>query len=146
MSAQALSHRALRCAVEISPFFVRSAWWGPLRFRSSFLIIPSPKAPNPKVPRGRSRHRRDKLKELKHTIANLEKDIADGVANFATLTEEIEVVQGSKDLDKDVAEATEQQNEENEEFTKTRAADSAAEEPLQSPKNRLNVFLYQLIF
>ena len=133
MSAQALSRRALRCAAEISPFFVRSAWWGPRRSRSSFLIIPSPQAPNPKVPRGRSRHRRDKLKELKHTIANLEKDIADGEATVATLTEEIAaLVQGIKDLDKDVAEATEQRNEENEEFTKTMAADTAAEEPLQS--------------
>ena len=56
-----------------------------------------------------------------------------GVANFATLTEEIEVVQGSKDLDKDVAEATEQRNEENEDFTETMAADTAAEEPF-SPR------------
>ena len=62
------------------------------------------------------------------------------MANFATLTEEIQLVQGSKDLDKDVAEATEQRNEENEEFTETRAADSAAEEPLQSAKNPLNTF------
>ena len=87
----------------------------------------------------------DKLKELKHTIANLEKDIADGGANFATLTDEAQLVQSSKDLDKDVAEATEQRNEENEEFTETIAADSAAEEPLQSAKNWLNIFAMNML-
>ena len=65
------------------------------------------------------------------------------MANFATLTEEIEVVQGSKDLDKDVAEATEQRNEENEEFTETRAADSAAEEP-PSVREEPAQYLFQL--
>merc|ERR1719326_10980 len=83
----------------------------------------------------------DKLKELEHTIANLEKDIADGEATVAPLTEEIAaLVQGIKDLDKDVAEATEQRKEENEEYTETMAADSAAEELLQLAKNRLIKF------
>merc|ERR1719454_1521657 len=83
----------------------------------------------------------DKLKELEHTIANLEKDIADGEATVATLTEEIAaLVQGIKDLDKDVAEATQQRKEENEEYTETMAADTAAEELLQLAKNRLNKF------
>merc|ERR550514_2240332 len=60
----------------------------------------------------------DKLKELEHTLKNLEKDIADGEATVATLTEEIAaLVQGIKDLDKDVAEATQQRKEENEEYT-----------------------------
>ena len=67
------------------------------------------------------------------------------MANFATLTEEIEVVQGSKDLDKDVAVATEQRNEENEEFTKTMAADTAAEEPLQSAMLLMLVLVLVLV-
>merc|ERR1719378_1097217 len=83
----------------------------------------------------------DKLKELEHTIANLEKDIADGEATVATLTDEIAaLVQGIKDLDKDVAEATEQRKEENVEYTETMAADTAAEQLLQLAKNRLNKF------
>merc|ERR1719364_575651 len=83
----------------------------------------------------------DKLKELEHTIGNLEKDIADGEAAVATLTEEIAaLIQGIKDLDKAVAEATETRKEENEEYTETMAADSAAEELLQLAKNRLNKF------
>merc|ERR550514_1625424 len=83
----------------------------------------------------------DKLKELEHTLKNLEKDIADGEATVATLTEEIAaLVQGIKDLDKDVAEATQQRKEENEEYTETMAADTAAEELLQLAKNRLNKF------
>merc|ERR1719498_860285 len=81
------------------------------------------------------------VKELEHTLANLEKDIADGEATVATLTEEIAaLVQGIKDLDKDVAEATQQRKEENEEYTETMAADTAAEELLQLAKNRLNKF------
>jgi len=83
----------------------------------------------------------DKLKELEHTIGNLEKDIADGEAAVATLTEEIAaLIQGIKDLDKAVAEATETRKEENEEYTETMAADTAAEQLLQLAKNRLNKF------
>merc|ERR1719311_65108 len=83
----------------------------------------------------------DKLKELEHTIGNLEKDIADGEAAVATLTEEIAaLIQGIKDLDKAVAEATETRKEENEEYTETMAADTAAEQLLQLAKNRLNQF------
>merc|ERR1719311_1961721 len=83
----------------------------------------------------------DKLKELEHTIGNLEKDIADGEAAVATLTEEIAaLIQGIKDLDKAVAEATETRKEENEEYTETMAADTAAEQLLKLAKNRLNKF------
>merc|ERR1719217_1392915 len=83
----------------------------------------------------------DNIKELEHTIANLEKDIADGEAAVATLTEEIAaLIQGIKDLDKAVAEATETRKEENEEYTETMAADTAAEQLLQLAKNRLNKF------
>jgi len=83
----------------------------------------------------------DNMKELEHTIANLEKDIADGEATVATLEEEIAaLIQGIKDLDKAVAEATETRKEENEEFTETMAADTAAEQLLKLAKNRLNKF------
>merc|ERR1719473_31157 len=83
----------------------------------------------------------DNLKELEHTIANLEKDIADGEATVATLEEEIAaLIQGIKDLDKAVAEATETRKEENEEYTETMAADTAAEQLLKLAKNRLNKF------
>merc|ERR1719298_78523 len=83
----------------------------------------------------------DNIKELEHTIANLEKDIADGEATVATLEEEIAaLIQGIKDLDKAVAEATETRKEENEEFTETMAADTAAEQLLKLAKNRLNKF------
>ena len=62
---------------------------------------------------------------------------------FATLADGTKLVQSSKDLDKDVAEATEKRNEVNGELTETMAADSAAEEPLQSAKNWLNIFCYE---
>merc|ERR1719198_250435 len=83
----------------------------------------------------------DSLKELDHTIAGLEKSIADGESTKAALTDEIAaLVQGIKDLDKQVAEATEQRKEDHEEFVETMAADTAAEQLLQLAKNRLNKF------
>merc|ERR1719515_485081 len=83
----------------------------------------------------------DKIKELEHTIGNLEKDIADGEAAVATLTEEIAaLIQGIRALDKQVSEATESRKEENAEFTETMAADTAAEQLLKLAKNRLNKF------
>merc|ERR1719281_177028 len=69
------------------------------------------------------------------------KDIADGEAAVATLTEEIAaLIQGIKDLDKAVAEATETRKEENEEFTETMAADTAAKELILYAKNRMQKF------
>merc|ERR1719272_361731 len=83
----------------------------------------------------------DKLKELEHTIANLEKDIADGESTVATLTEEIaSLVQGIKDLDKDVAERTEQRKEENSDYQTEMASHIAAKELIGMAKNRMNKF------
>jgi len=83
----------------------------------------------------------DSLKELDHTIAGLEKSIADGEATKAALTDEIAaLVEGIKDLDAKVAEATEQRKDDHEDFVETMAADSAAEKLLQLAKNRLNKF------
>merc|ERR1719198_1186921 len=83
----------------------------------------------------------DKLKELEHTIGDLEKAIADAEEAISTLTEEIAaLVQGIKDLDKQVAEATENRKEEHEEYVETMASDTAAKELLEIAKNRLNKF------
>merc|ERR1712072_701885 len=58
-----------------------------------------------------------------------------------TTTDEIKVLEdGIKELDKSVAEATEQRKEENEDFTELMASDSAAKELLGFAKNRLNKF------
>merc|ERR1711939_499687 len=59
----------------------------------------------------------DKKKELERTIANLEKTMAEEKESIATLTDEIaSLVQGIKDLDKEVAERTEQRKEENSDY------------------------------
>jgi len=83
----------------------------------------------------------DKLKELEHAIGDLEKTIADAQASIATLTDELAALaQGIKDLDKQVAEATENRKEEHEEYVETMASDTAAKELLDIAKNRLNKF------
>merc|ERR1719327_2384921 len=89
----------------------------------------------------------DKLKELEHTIGNLEKDIADGEAAVATLTEEIAaLIQGIKDLDKAVAEATAQRKEEHEDYVEELAATSAAKDVINFAKNRMNKFYNPKIY
>merc|ERR1719502_627843 len=81
----------------------------------------------------------DNLKELEHTIGDLTTAIEEGKAALATVTEEIEaLVQGIKDLDKQVAEATEQRKEENEDFVEELAANTAAKQLLGLAKNRMN--------
>merc|ERR1719359_2285231 len=79
----------------------------------------------------------DNLKELDHTITGLTTAIEEGKTALATLTEEIEaLIQGIKDLDKQVAEATEQRKEENEDFVEELAANNAAKELIGLAKNR----------
>jgi len=81
------------------------------------------------------------LKELERTVDTLEKEIEDTKELIATLTEEIAaLVQGIKDLDKAVAEATEQRKEEHEDFVAALAANNAAKDILGIAKNRLNKF------
>merc|ERR1719482_477849 len=87
----------------------------------------------------------DKQEDIKKglvlDISDLGKAIAEGKEALATLAEEIEaLIQGIKDLDKQVAEATEQRKEENEDFVEGLAAASAAKELLGLAKNRMNKF------
>merc|ERR1719301_88313 len=60
---------------------------------------------------------------------------------IATLASEIKALtEGIEALDKEVAEATEQRKEENEEYTSTMAANSAAVELIGMAKNRMQKF------
>merc|ERR1719238_1779755 len=83
----------------------------------------------------------DNLKELDHAIAGLTTAIEEGKTALATVTDEIAaLIQGIKDLDKQVAEATEQRKEENEDFVEELAANTAAKELIGLAKNRMNKF------
>merc|ERR1719203_92312 len=83
----------------------------------------------------------DKRKQLEITVADEETGIANAEEKIKTLTEELAALaQGIKDLDKSVAEATEQRKEENVEFKELMASDAAAKEILGFAKNRLNKF------
>merc|ERR1719197_717206 len=89
----------------------------------------------------------DELKELEHTVDTLEKEIEDTKELIATLTEEIAALEaGIKELDKAVAEATEQRKEEHEEFVEGLAANNAAKDILGIAKNRLNKFYNPKLF
>merc|ERR1712079_535747 len=80
-------------------------------------------------------------KSLERAVSLLEKDIAKAKELIATLTDEIAALTaGIVELDKSVAEATEQRQAENEEFKSLMAADTAAKELLAFAKNRLNKF------
>merc|ERR1719265_2531541 len=81
------------------------------------------------------------MKALERSISDLEKAIGEDKEMVATLTSEIEALtQGITDLDKDVAEATEQRKKENEEYVAELAANSAAVELIKFAKNRMNKF------
>jgi len=83
----------------------------------------------------------DKKKFLEKSVTDLEAAVADHQANIASTSEEIAALEDTiKSLDKAVAEATEQRQEENEEYVKEMAASSAAKELLNFAKNRLNKF------
>jgi hypothetical protein len=83
----------------------------------------------------------DKKKGLERTIKQEENAIATVEETIATLTDEIAALTtGIKDLDKSVAEATEQRKEENSEFKALIAGNTAASEVLAFAKNRLNKF------
>jgi len=83
----------------------------------------------------------DKKKALERKLSQANTAIADAVEGIATLTEEIAALTADiKALDKEVAEATEQRQEENKAFTEMMASDSAAKELLGLAKNRLNQF------
>jgi len=83
----------------------------------------------------------DKKKALERTEGKLTAAIEDAKETIATLTEEIKALgEGIVDLDKSVAEATENRKEENSDFKTLFASDAAAKELLEFAKNRLNKF------
>merc|ERR550537_847066 len=83
----------------------------------------------------------DKIKQLELSISDLTKAIDDAKEGISTLSDEIAALEdGIKALDKQVAEATEQRQQENAENKETIANDSTAKELLAMAKNRLNKF------
>jgi len=83
----------------------------------------------------------DKKKELERAEGKLTASIADSKESIATLTDEVKTLGANiKELDKMVAEATENRKEENSDFKTLFASDSAAKEILAFAKNRLNKF------
>merc|ERR550525_349798 len=82
-----------------------------------------------------------KKKELEHAVSDLETAIENAKEAIATLADEIAALTaGITELDKMVTEATEQRKEENEDFKKLMAQDTAAKELMKFAKNRLNKF------
>jgi len=83
----------------------------------------------------------DEKKVLEQSLADLQKGMDSAKENIATLGSEIAaLIQGVKDLDKAVEEATETRKEENAEYKSTMAADKAAKELIGMAKNRLMKF------
>jgi len=83
----------------------------------------------------------DEKKSLERAIKDLTTDIEDTKAAIETLTSELAaLVQGIKDLDKQVAEATEAREEAHATFVEELASNKAANELLGIAKNRLNKF------
>jgi len=83
----------------------------------------------------------DKKKGLERSVADSETEISKEQDALATLKEEIEALaDGIKALDSEVASATEQRKEENEDFTGLMSSDAAAKELLGMAKNRLQKF------
>jgi len=86
-------------------------------------------------------HADDKKKGLERTEGKLETAIAEAKESISTLTEEIKVLgEGIVALDKQVAEATEQRHEENDDHKTLMINNQAAKELLEFAKNRLNKF------
>jgi chromosome segregation ATPase len=83
----------------------------------------------------------DDQKSLTQTISDLTKTIEEAENRIATLKEELAALSaGIKDLDKQVADATEQRKEENSVYTETMANNNAAKELIGIAKNRMNKF------
>merc|ERR1719515_460190 len=84
---------------------------------------------------------KDEIKATETTIGELEAAEEEGKDAIETITTEIEELKtGLVELDKSVAEATEQRKKENEESINTAAANQAAVELLGMAKNRMNKF------
>merc|ERR1719211_980922 len=83
----------------------------------------------------------DKKKELEHAVSDLETAIENAKEAIAKLADEVAaLIVGITELDKMVAEATEQRKEENVDFKELMASDTAAKELMKFAKNRLNKF------
>merc|ERR1719353_640983 len=83
----------------------------------------------------------DKQKDLKRMVGLLETKISETTDAIATIKDEVAaLVQGIKDLDAAVAEATETRKEEHALFVQTSAENAAALQLLDVAKNRLNKF------
>jgi len=83
----------------------------------------------------------DEKKELELAVSDLGKAIEDAEGNIATLTEEVAALEkGIKDLDAQVAEATENRKEEHAQNQETLTNDGAAKEVLGLAMNRLRKF------
>mmetsp|Transcript_96616 Transcript_96616/g.272801 ORF Transcript_96616/g.272801 Transcript_96616/m.272801 type:complete len:697 (-) Transcript_96616:60-2150(-) len=86
-------------------------------------------------------HTDDSKKALERKIADAETAIASAKEGIETTTQEIAALEaGIMELDKSVAEATEQRQAENVEYKELMASDGAAKEVLGFAKNRLNKF------
>jgi len=83
----------------------------------------------------------DEQKVLERKVSDLSKAQDDGKDTLSTLTDEIEaLIDGIKQLDKQVAEANEQRHEENKEYKESMAANAAAKKLLELAKDRLAQF------
>merc|ERR1712217_19145 len=83
----------------------------------------------------------DKKKAVERKLGQVNTGISDTQDAIVTTTEDIAQLNAAiKALDKEVAEATEQRQNENKAFTEMMASDSAAKELLGIAKNRLNKF------
>jgi len=83
----------------------------------------------------------DKKKSVERDINGLEKDITDAEEGIKTTTAELDALgDGIRQLDKSVAEATEQRKEESSDYSNLMASNTAAVELLNLAKNRLNKF------
>jgi len=84
---------------------------------------------------------KDKAKALTKNIKDLEIDIDEKTNAMSTLKEDLKVLnKGIVELDRLVADATQQRKQENEEFTELISNDMAAKEILAFAKNRLQKF------
>merc|ERR1719197_284123 len=89
----------------------------------------------------------DKKKSLARAFSDADTAIADAEQGIAAVTDEIAALQaGIKALDKSVAEATEQRQNEHKEFMALMSSDSAAKELLGLAKNRLNKFYNKALY
>jgi chromosome segregation ATPase len=83
----------------------------------------------------------DKKKSLEQTVSDLETSIEDAKEGVSSCKSDLKsLAAGIKALDKSVAEATEQRQEEHSDFTELMASDNSAKEILNFAKNRLNKF------